>query len=65
MNEKEDIKIDATVSSKITEYVHNNYKSYRSKELLIKEFDSCYTIRREHDPDASPLILSKKSFNNP
>ena len=62
MNEKEDIKIDATVSSKITEYVHNNYKSYRSKELLIKEFDSCYTIRREHDPDASPLILSKLNF---
>jgi len=44
----------------ITDYVHDNYKSYRGKNLLIMEYDSCYTIRREHDPNSSPLILSKK-----
>tara|TARA_R110002096_G_scaffold408620_1_gene607820 strand:- start:413 stop:598 length:186 start_codon:yes stop_codon:yes gene_type:complete len=59
---KEEPKIDATVSKKIVEYVHNNYKSYRGKELLILEYDLCFTIRRKHDPDASPLILSKLDF---
>jgi hypothetical protein len=59
---KEEPKIDTTVSKKITEYVHNNYKSYRGKNLVILEYDLCYTIRREHDLDASPLILSKLNF---
>jgi len=59
---KEEPKVDTAVSKMITEYVHNNYKSYRGKNLLIMEYDLCYTIRREHDPDASPLILSKLNF---
>jgi len=57
---KEEPKVDATVSRMITDYVHDNYKNYRGKNLLIMEYDSCYTIRREHDPNSSPLILSKK-----
>ena len=59
---KEEPKVDAAVSKKITDYVHNNYKGYRGKNLLIMEYDLCYTIRREHDPNASPLILSKLNF---
>jgi hypothetical protein len=59
---KEEPKVDAAVSKKITEYVHSNYKSYKGKNLLIMEYDLCYTIRREHDPNASPLILSKLNF---
>lgn len=55
-------KMDTAISNKIMQYVHNNYKSYKGKNLLIEEFDLCYTIRREHEPNSSPLILSKLNF---
>ena len=53
---KEEVKIDASVIEKITEYVQTNYKSYKDKKLIIEEFDGCFT----KNPTASPLILSKK-----
>jgi hypothetical protein len=55
---KEEVKIDASVIEKITEYVQTNYKSYKDKKLIIEEFDGCFTICK--NPTASPLILSKK-----
>lgn len=41
----------------VQEYVYNNYKTYKDKTLIIEEFDSHYTIKRNRDE--SPLILGK------
>ena len=59
---KQDEKIDPTLAKSVTEYVHENYKSYKGKELYIKELDTCLHITRDLDRDASPLILSKKNI---
>lgn len=42
----------------VKEYVVNNYKSYKDKTLIIEEFDSHWTVKRNRDE--SPLILSKQ-----
>ena len=42
----------------IQNYVYENYKSYKDKKLLIEEFDSHWTVKRNRDE--SPLILSKQ-----
>ena len=42
---------------KVEEYVYKNYKSYEGKQLIIREFDSCFHILKHKD--ASPLILGK------
>lgn len=47
---------------KVTEYVYNNYKSYKDKPLIIEEFGSFFTIRTKKDE--SPLILSKGILND-
>ena len=41
----------------VTEYVYKNYKTYKDKPLIIEEFGSFFTIKR--NKDESPLILSK------
>ena len=46
---------------KITEYVYKNYKSYKNKQLIIKEFDNCFHVLIHED--SSPLILGKKIIN--
>ena len=48
--------------NQITEYVYKNYKSYKDKQLIIKELDNCFHICRHKDE--SPLILGKKIINN-
>jgi len=47
---------------KITEYVYKNYKSYKNKQLIIRELDNCFHILKHED--GSPLILGKKIINN-
>ena len=42
---------------KIKEYVYNNYKSYKDKDLIIIEKDNHYSIRKHRD--GAPLILGK------
>ena len=46
----------------ITEYVYKNYKSYKDKQLIIKEYDNCFHILIHID--SSPLILGKTILNN-
>ena len=46
---------------KITEYVYKNYKLYKNKQLIIKEFDNCFHVLIHED--SSPLILGKKIIN--
>ena len=45
----------------IIEYVYKNYKSYKDKQLIIKEKGNCFHIVVHED--ASPLILGKKIIN--
>jgi len=45
----------------ITEYVYKNYKSYKDKQLIIREKKNCFHIVTHED--ASPLILGKKIIN--
>ena len=45
----------------ITEYVYKNYKLYKNKQLIIKEFNSCFHVLIHED--SSPLILGKKIIN--
>jgi len=45
----------------VTEYVYKNYKSYKNKQLIIKEFDNCFHVLIHED--SSPLILGKKIIN--
>ncbi len=46
---------------KVTEYVYKNYKSYKDKQLIIREKDNCFHICKHED--GSPLILGKKILN--
>ena len=47
--------------NKIEEYVLNKYPiRFKNKPVLIKEFDSHYEVN--HNKDASPLILGKKTI---
>ena len=42
----------------IEEYVYKNYKSYKDKQLIIREYDNCFHVLIHQD--GSPLILGKK-----
>ena len=46
-----------TNTEKVKEYVYNNYKSYKGKQLVIKEFESHFKIYKH--VDGGPLILGK------
>jgi hypothetical protein len=43
--------------NQVTEYVYNNYKSYKDKELIIEEYDTCFLIKV--NKDESPLVIGK------
>ena len=45
----------------ITEYVYKNYKLYKDKQLIIKEYNNCFHICKHKDQ--SPLILGKGIIN--
>tara|TARA_B100000768_G_scaffold155305_1_gene152308 strand:+ start:286 stop:447 length:162 start_codon:yes stop_codon:yes gene_type:complete len=47
--------------NQITEYVYKNYKLYKNKQLIIKEFDNCFHVLVHED--SSPLILGKNIIN--
>lgn len=41
----------------IQKYVEDNYKQFKDKKLIIREYDTHYTV--QSNIDSSPLILSK------
>lgn len=43
--------------NQVTEYVYDNYESYKDKELIIEEYDTCFLIRINEDE--SPLVIGK------
>jgi len=45
----------------VTEYVYKNYKLYKDKSLIIKEYKNCFHILTHED--SSPLILGRKIIN--
>ena len=49
------------IKNQITEYVYKNYKSYKDKQIIIKELDNCFHILKHED--GSPLILGKSIIN--
>ena len=54
--------MDEETKQLITEYVYKNYKSYKNKQLIIREKGNCFHIVAHED--ASPLILGKGIINN-
>ena len=45
------------VIDQVTTYVYNNYKSYKDKQLIIKDIGSHFRIYKHKD--GAPLILGK------
>ena len=50
------------IKNQITEYVYKNYKLYKNKQLIIREYDKCFHVLAHKD--SSPLILGKGIVNN-
>ena len=42
----------------VTEYVYKNYKTYKDKQLIIRDFGNHFRVYTHKD--GSPLILSKE-----
>jgi hypothetical protein len=53
--------MEDNIKQQITEYVYKNYKSYKDKQLIIRELDNCFHILKHED--GSPLILGKSIIN--
>lgn len=53
----EEIKVSEEHKKTITEYVYKNYRTYKDKELIIRELGNCFHILKHED--GSPLILGK------
>jgi len=49
------------IKQQIEEYVYKNYKSYKNKTLIIKDFGSHYRVLKHIT--GSPLILGKGIVN--
>jgi len=49
------------IIQQITEYVYKNYRSYKDKQLIIREKENCFHIVLHED--SSPLILGKGILN--
>ena len=49
------------IIQQVTEYVYANYKSYKDKQLIIREKENSFHIAIHED--ASPLILGKGILN--
>jgi hypothetical protein len=45
----------------IKEYVYNNYKTYKNKDLIVTEHTNHFSIRRHKDE--APLVLGKGILN--
>ena len=54
--------MDENIRKQVTENVYKNYKPYKDKQLIIKEYDNCFHILIHID--SSPLILGKTILNN-
>ena len=54
--------MNENIIKQVTEYVYKNYKPYKDKQLIIKEYDNCFHILLHID--SSPLILGKTILNN-
>tara|TARA_R110000851_G_scaffold16855_1_gene54292 strand:- start:13 stop:174 length:162 start_codon:yes stop_codon:yes gene_type:complete len=53
--------MEEETKQQIIEYVYKNYKSYKDKQLIIREKNNCFHIVTHED--SSPLILGKKIIN--
>lgn len=53
--------ISQTDLEKITNYVYENYRSYKGKNLIINELNSCFSILKHKH--GSPLFLGKNILN--
>ncbi len=51
-------KLDTELVKQVTEYVYQNYRAYKGKDLVVKEYDTCFKVYKHLD--GSPLVLSKK-----
>ena len=45
------------IKEQVAEYVYKNYRSYKDKQLIIREKSNCFHIMIHED--GSPLILGK------
>jgi len=54
--------MEEEIKNQVKEYVYNNYKSYKDKQLIVKELNNCFSVLKHKD--GSPLILGKKIINN-
>jgi len=45
------------ITQQITEYVYKHYRTYKDKQLIIRETSNCFHVLKHKD--ASPLILGK------
>jgi len=49
--------INQDVINLVTEYVYKNYKTYKDKQLIIRDFGNHFRVLKHKD--GSPLILGK------
>jgi hypothetical protein len=45
----------------VVSYVESNYKNYKGKSLIVKEFDNHFRVNLHEN--GSPLVLSKAILN--
>ena len=53
--------INQDVINLVTEYVYKNYKTYKDKQLIIRDFGNHFRVLKHKD--GSPLILGKSIIN--
>jgi len=53
----ETTKVSEEVASKVTSYVHQNYKNLKDKSLIITENEKCFYVYAH--ADGGPMILGK------
>jgi hypothetical protein len=49
--------INQDVIDSVTDYVYKNYKTYKDKQLIIRDFGNHFRVLKHKD--GSPLILGK------
>jgi len=49
--------INQDVINLVTDYVYKNYKTYKDKQLIIRDFGNHFRVLKHKD--GSPLILGK------
>ena len=54
------IEITPEIEAKVAEYVYENYKTYKNKQLIIEDKGNFYTVKI--NINAGPLVLGKKIF---